>query len=433
MILRSASAGAGVNRFGVQRVHRDAGAAAVASVINAVLGAAFWAFAARFIAPTQLGVMTAVLAVMVATASVVAAGVGDAYTALLPAVGRARTKVYRRGQRVFFGLVVAAAVLGSAGTVTLLDGVKGSIAVAGLVAGGIAAISTFTVQTSTLIALGRARWVPAANMALGVAKIVLLPVLALTLGWHSVELAVAVSSLLIAIFLRRKIFRIISDGNELPDEATIPEIAVPGEFNRVVRQTSTLSALGLGVVTLTPFLVTMFAGPRQGALFALTFSVVATLDFVAAAMAVSLVVHASSAPAHGSAMARSVLLRAAVVTLGGTVALVGAFPVLLPILNPEYTGMNTLGVVSVLCAATVVRVAYIVWAALQQSRRRLRMPIVFNTLSAVLMLALMPTLCGMYGAVGGAFAVLIHQVFLTGAAAVHVVAGARRRRMQQHV
>jgi O-antigen/teichoic acid export membrane protein len=420
-------------RFGTQRVHKDAGSAAFASAANAILGAAFWAFAARMIPPQQLGVMTAVLALIVSSGSVVATGVGDAYTALLPAVGNARPDVYRRGQRVFFLLAAGLAIVGALVTVSLLSEVRGSVGVAILVATGIFAVGTFNLQTSTLMAIGRAAWVPAANVVLGVSKFVLLPVLAVAAGWHSVELAVVISTVLIAVFFRRIIGRIIATGQDLPDAATISDAEAPREFTRVVRQTTSLAALGVGVIILTPFLVTLFAGPSQGALFALMFSIVATLDYVAGAMAVSVAVHASSDPEHGPAMARSVLARAAVVTAVGTVVLVSTTPVVLRILNREYAHMNVLGVVSILCAATVVRVAYIVWVALQQSRRNLRMPLLFNAISVVLMLVAMPTLCEAHGAIGGALAVLIHQVFLTAAAGIHVMSSNRKKGKPQDV
>jgi O-antigen/teichoic acid export membrane protein len=420
-------------RFGSRRVHRDAGAAAIAAVVNAVVGAAFWAFAARFIPPQELGVMTAVLAVIVAVASVLATGVGDAYTALLPAVGRARPHIYRRGQHIFFGLVAAAAGIGAVGTVTLLEEVRGSVAVGLLVAAGIVAVATFNLQMSTMMSIGRARWAPAANIALGLGKIVLLPLLALVLSWHSVELAVVLTTAALAMILRPIIKRIIVTGDGLPGTATISPTRAPAEFNRVVVRTAGLSALGLGVITLTPFLVTMFASPRQGALFALVFSIVSTFDFIAASMAVSLVVHASSAPRETAAMARGVLIRAGLLTTVGVAALIVAMPVALRVLNPEYGRMNALGVVALLCTATITRVAYIVWAAVQQSRRDLHLPFSFNAVGAIVMLAAMPVLCESYGAVGGALAVLIHQVFLTGAACVHVLARLRSRRAQRHV
>ncbi|ANW65681.1 hypothetical protein BCA37_20830 [Mycobacterium sp. djl-10] len=406
-------------RFGIGRVHRDAGWVAVSSLATAALGAAFWAFAARYIAPQQLGVMTAVLAVIASLGSVVAAGVGDAYTALLPAVGSARVRVYRRGQRVFLALALVVSTLGAAATITVLNEVRGSIGVAVLVVIGTTVWATGALQNSTMIALGRARWAPTVNASLGLAKILLLSVAVTVIGWHSVELAAVAATALFAVVLQPVLRRIVIAGDELPRAASIATDVATREFDRLVIRTVALSTVGLGVLMLAPFLVTVFAGPGQGALFALCFSIVSMIDFVGASMAVSLVVHASSSPDDTAAMARTILLRAAVLTTLGTLTLVGVAPYALHLLNPEYQRADVRAVIAVLCLATMLRVAYLVWAAVQQSRRKLLLPLVFSTVSAGLMLALMPVFCGAWGALGGAVALLVHQVSLTAAAAVH--------------
>jgi hypothetical protein len=376
--------------------------------------------------------MTAVLAVIVSVGNVVAVGVGDAYTALLPAVGAERTRVYRSGQRVFFTLTAVTGLLGALGTTLLLAEVRGSVTVAILVAVGIFVWASFTLQNSTMMAVGRAAWVPATNIVLGLAKIALLATLSISVGWHSVELAVVVSTAGVVLVLQPILGRIITTGKGLSTTATISAAHASAEFKRVVVRTIALSALGIGVVTLTPFLVTVFAGPVNGALFALCFAIVATFDYIAAAMAVSLVVHASSAPSQANAMARGILIRAAALTLVGTAGVIAVVPTALRMLNPEYGFRDTLAVVAVLCAGTLCRVGYIVWAALQQARRNLRMPLIFNAVTAVLMLAVMPGLCDAYGAVGGALAVLIHQITLSAFAGVHFVIANRRRRAEHH-
>src|SRR5690349_22266781 len=114
-------------RFGAQRLYRDAASLASSSVTNAVLGVAFWALAAKLFAPAQLGVMTAVLAVIISVAIVVATGVGDAYTALLPAAGVARLQLYRRGQRVFVVLALVSGFAAAGATVAWLDDVRASV------------------------------------------------------------------------------------------------------------------------------------------------------------------------------------------------------------------------------------------------------------------------------------------------------------------
>lgn len=405
-------------RFGARRLHSDAIAVALSSMGNAGLGVLFWALAARLIAPHQLGVMTAVLSVITSLASVVAAGVGDAYTALLPATGGARGRVYQHGQRIFYVLTVASGVVGAMVAVGMLREIRGSVAAAVLIAVGVVFWASFTLQNSTMIAVGRARWVPVANLAVGLAKIALLVVLVRTIGWHSVELAAIVAVAAAALILRPILLLAIRN-DSLPTRGSVAEERSIREFNRVVRQTITLSSLGLGLLTITPFLVTVFAGPTQGALFALCLTIVATFDFIGASMAVSLVVHASGVPEQTAAMARGVLRRAFAITLVGTITAVLVVPTALQILNPAYARSESLPVIIVLCLGTLTRVPYLVWTSVQQARRQLRIPLVFNAITAVLMLVLLPLLAQRFGALGGACALLVHQLALTVAAVCH--------------
>ena len=156
----------------------------VSAIGNAILGIAFWAVAAKAFSPHDLGVMTAVLAVIMSTGVVAATGIGDSYTALLPAVGDHRPQFYRRGQRLFLVLAAIGATAAGLGTVTLLSEVYGSIAVGALVAIGTIVWAATTLQNSTLVALGRASWLPAANLALSAGKLALLPLLAVMISWH---------------------------------------------------------------------------------------------------------------------------------------------------------------------------------------------------------------------------------------------------------
>ncbi|TSD95449.1 hypothetical protein FOV72_14060 [Gordonia rubripertincta] len=403
-------------RYGSQRIQRDAVFVAVATVTNAVLGVAFWAFAARFVPPAELGVMTAVLSVITAVGSVIAAGIGDAYTAVLPAVGRNRSAVHRRGQRLSVGLSTAAGGLAGLMTICALSEVRSEFAVAVLIAVGVLAWSAYGLQNATMIATGRANWTPAANLAVGIAKIILLPVLAVTLAWQSVPLAVVAATLGAVVVLRPLIKRMIDAGDGLPENGTIVEGAAISEFHRVVVRTTTLSGLNLGVLALAPFLVTVFAGPDEGARFALVFSIVATLDFIGASMAVSLVVHASGEPESATGMAKKILVRAGVVTAAGTLGMVVVVPEALHFLNPTYGVGETLAVVVVLCAGSILRLPYLVWAALRQARRKLRAPLFFSAGSAVLLFAIIPGLCASWGATGGALAIALHQAVLTAAA-----------------
>jgi O-antigen/teichoic acid export membrane protein len=408
------------SRFGANRLYRDAGSVAFSSTANAVLGAGFWLVAAKIFPPQQLGVMTAVLAVIVATGIVVSSGVGDAYAALLPAVGAARPRVYRRGQRVFYILAVLTGIGSALAVSTSLAAVRWSVGVAVLVIVGVVAWSAFSLQNITLMALGRARLLPAVNIATSLCKIALLPLLAITLNRHSVELAFVISAIAAVLVLQPMIARIINTGKELPSTATIPEDRAVGEFNRLVVQTVLQWTLR-GAFAVTPFMVTVFAGAKAGALFALSFSIVQPLDFIVAAMCASLVVHASSTPEQATTMARAILIRAAALVAVGSVILVAALPEVLRLLNPEYAEMGATSVIAVLCIGSLIRVLYAVWYALQRSRRKLRVPVTLNLVTTGTLFAILPVLCATYGALGGALAMLISQSVLSVGAAIHLV------------
>lgn len=413
-------------RFGAKRLYRDAGSMITSSVANAILGIGFWAFAAKIFPPERLGVMTAVLSVIASTAVVVAAGVGDAYTALLPAVGVERPSFYRLGQRLFLGTVVVGGIVAAICTTSWLSEVHGSVAVGVLVAVGIVIWSAATLQNSTLAALGRARWLPGANIAASVGKICLLPLFAATLNWHPVELSVLVSAGAVFLALRPAIRRMIASGEDLPS-ATVPGGLRARTFIKFVAQTSVSSALSMGLLMITPFLVAVFADTAQGALFSLSLSIVQALDFIGGALALSLVVHASSAPDEADAMARSIMVKVVVLSTVGGLLLVLLAPVGLRLLNPQYGAMGATGVIGVLALGTVLRCIYMVWAGLQRARRNMTAPLVLNVASTVVLLAFMPGLCARYGALGGAFALLLAQLALAAGIAVHFQINRRRK------
>ncbi|MCU1698708.1 MAG: AMP-dependent synthetase and ligase [Mycobacterium sp.] len=414
-------------RFGAARLYRDAGSMASSSVANAVLGMAFWAIAAKMFPPEKLGVMTAVLAVIVSVGVVVAAGVGDAYTALLPAAGPDRPALYRRGQRLFFGLALVIGIGAALATTTWLREVRGSIVIAVLVVVGILAWSALTLQNSTLVALGRARWLPAANVAVSLGKIALLPLLAIAHVWHAVEFSFVLAAILMVAVLRPTIVRVIDSGDDLPDVSTAGAISTR-TFDRFVAQTTVSSALSMGLVNVTPFVVTVFSGPKEGALFALSLSIVQALDFMGAALVVSLVVHASSTPAEAGAMARAILIRVLVLAVTGGLALSLVAPTALRWLNPHYGSMGATAVIAVLSVGTVFRCTYMVWAGLQRSRRNMKMPLLFNFFCAVLLLSIMPALTSDHGALGGAIALLLSQLAVITAIGGHVLFKRRRGR-----
>jgi O-antigen/teichoic acid export membrane protein len=390
---------------------------------------AFWAIAAKIFPPADLGVMTAVLAVIMSVAIVVATGVGDAYTALLPASGTDRRSLYRRGQGIFFALALTCGVAAAFGTVAWLPEVRGSIAVAVLVAVGVLVWSVLTLQNSTLVALGRARWLPAVNIGASVGKIVLLLVFAVTVSWHPVELSFVISAVVVIVVLQPVISRIISSGTELPEAAVLPGV-LNRNFNVFVGQTVASSALTMGLLMVTPFLVTVYAGPKQGALFALSLSVAQALDFIGGALAMSLVVHAASAPEEASAMTRRIMIRAILFSSVGAAVLIVVTPTALGLLNPEYGALGATGVIAALALGSVTRCIYMVWSGLQKARRNMKAPLALNAVAAIVLLATMPVVVPTHGALGGAVVLIVTQLVLIAGIIVHYLVARRDGRLK---
>ena len=82
------------------KLYRDALSLASSSMLTALFGVGFWALCGKLIPPAVLGVQTALLSLIFAPAIVVASGVGDAFTAIVPVSGPAREKVIARGYRL---------------------------------------------------------------------------------------------------------------------------------------------------------------------------------------------------------------------------------------------------------------------------------------------------------------------------------------------
>jgi Na+-driven multidrug efflux pump len=90
--------------------------------------------------------------------------------------------------------------------------------------------------------------------------------------------------------------------------------------------------------------------------------------------------------------------------------------------------MGSVAVIATLCVGSLFQVFYIVWAGLQRARRKMRAPLVFNVLAAILLYSLIPTLSGEYGAVGGAIAMFASQFFLACAGTTFYVVSRIRAR-----
>ena len=408
---------------GSGRLYRDAAALASSSMLTAVLGFGFWAVCARLIPPATLGVQTALMSIISAPAIVIASGMGDAFTALVPIAGRDAPELVRRGYRRLLATAVVLGVGAGALAVTVLPEIRGSVSVAVLVAAGVVIWCLFVVQDPALTSLGRAHWLPVENGSVSLVKIGLLP-LTLAIGVaQPIVIASLVPCVAAVAVLRPQVRRLAAR-----HEGRTAAVDAVGELPRLALRTTVSIAMSLGVLTATPFLVTAAAGPERGAVFSLALAIVQSLDFVGAALGVSLVVHASGAGADSARMARTMLARAVAIVGGGAVVLVLLSPIALRLLDGRYLQLHGVAVIALLALGSASRSGYVIWAALQRARREMRALLTLNAVVASVVLATIVPVASRWGAVGAAALVAGANVFLTVCAGVHVAVRRHARR-----
>ncbi|MGH8891126.1 MAG: lipopolysaccharide biosynthesis protein [Acidothermaceae bacterium] len=414
------------------RLYRDATSLASSSMLTALLGVGFWIVAARLLPPSKLGVQTALLSAITAPAIVIASGVGDAFTAVLPAAPGLRASVLRRGYSIVLALSVTAGLIAAIVSVSVLHQVRGSVAVAVVVLGGTVVWAFFTVQDPALTSMGRAHWLPFENGAVSTLKVAIFPALAaVALGLPMLVATIVPAAAAVAVLLPRLRAMARSADDSVPaiDYPThLDRQVVTRQFDALTLRTTSSVALTLGSLTFLPFVVTVVSGPVQGAVFALCLSVNQSLDFVGSALGVSLVVHASAPGADGARMARQVLRRAASIVGVGAIALVAASPLVLRIMNPTYLELHGIEVIAILCAGSLLRTGFVTWSALQRARRQLSPVLILNAAGALTLYATLPLLCDKWGAVGAALSLASAQTVLSIGACLHVLSGVRRAR-----
>ena len=108
------------------RLYRDAAALVTSSLVSAGTGIVFWIAAARLLSPERLGVQTALLSPPSRPRPlIIAAGVGDALNAMIPAHRHLAREMVRSGYRLAFVYGLPVALAAAIASTTVLPSVRG--------------------------------------------------------------------------------------------------------------------------------------------------------------------------------------------------------------------------------------------------------------------------------------------------------------------
>jgi O-antigen/teichoic acid export membrane protein len=189
------------------RVVQNAVALMVSTGATAVLGVAFWALAARLFSTAAVGRGSAEIAAMMLIAQAAQLNLAIALLRVLPNAGTRTRWVVLASYLACIGVSIVGAVVFLA--TPLSHGVVvGGLAFSVLFAVAVPLWTVFVVQDGVLTAFREARWVPVENTSFGFMKLLLLPVLAITVPAHGVFLAwtlpvvLAVTAVTSYLFLR---------------------------------------------------------------------------------------------------------------------------------------------------------------------------------------------------------------------------------------
>ena len=385
------------------------------TVVSTSLGMGYWVIAARLYSPAELGAGAAIVATMTFLSNLAQLNLNGALARFLPAAGQ-------HGGRLIayaYGASSCVAVLLAGGFVLLAPLVSDQVqlpstapllGVAFVVS--VAAWSVFTLQDAVLTALRGAAWVPVENAAFGLAKIILLVVLAGIVPGLGVFLSWNIPVLLILLPVNLLLIRRLLPRLYRRRQVTVfPERAVLVRF--VTLDYVGYLFLQAGTNAL-PVLVTAVLGVEANAVFYVGWLLGSSLELVASHFATSLTVESSADPSQLTANLRRILLRGLVLFTLGAVLVCVTTPLLLTLFGSEYVEGSS-AVVRLFAIAVVPKFIVAMFVAACRVQRRVGRIVLAQASTAAIIVPLAVLGMRSIGVVGVGIAYLIAQLVVAAA------------------
>jgi O-antigen/teichoic acid export membrane protein len=321
---------------------------------TSLLGAAYWALAARLYDRQEVGRGSALVSALILVSSIAQLNLVNTLPRFLPLAGRAAGRLISYS----YWVTSLTSLIGGAVFVTVLSPLNtqwkflgGSAFLAALFVAGTLFWGVFALQDAALLGLRHPGVVPTENAAYGVCKLLLLAGIAWLLpsggiffSWV-IPLAVIVPAVNWLIYHRY-----------LKDEGLA---SAPAQFGarEVVRFASVDyvgSLLGQTYGNVLPLLVLAWLGAAANGSFYIAWTIAAAAEMVATNFATSMLVEGADAPERLAELTRGVLARCAAVTVPGTAVLILAARPVLSIYGTAYVA-HASSLLGLLAVATIPR------------------------------------------------------------------------------
>jgi O-antigen/teichoic acid export membrane protein len=420
---------AGLRRELADPLARNGYALIANSAATGALGVVYWLVMARVYPPAAVGEASAAYAAMNLLAGFTALNFNGALTRFIPQAGRWTGPLIVRSYVVS---AVASVVLAAGFMFTIRwwgpSYAELSGPVIGLIfTGCVLAWAIFTLQDSVLIGLRGAFWVFLENTLFGVAKIVLLIVLATALPAHGgiyvswmLPVVVAVPLINVLIFGSLVPRHVADTGGVRPPSRRQIGRFLAGDYSGAMCL--------LATVSLVPVVVAARTNAAENAYFYVAWLIAGIVDMIGINMGMSLTVEGAFEAGSLAANCRKALRRVASMLLPCAVLLAVLAPWWLRLFGPAYAA-HSAEVLELLAVATLPRAVTEVYLGALRAQNRTSLVALIQAARAVLMLGLTVVLAGTYGTVGAGMAVLATQTVIAVGISVglwRVLTGRRR-------
>ena len=377
---RHARLGAAVADHLRDPMRRSAYALILATGLTSGLGLVFWAMAARWLPTATVGLGAALVSVMALLANLSTLGLRNGLIRFLPAAGAASRRLIISCYALCAVTAVLAAgifLLGQPLWAPRLEFLRASPPAVLAFMIGTAFWVIFVLQDHVLVGLRQTIWVPLENGLCAVAKIALLPLLAVAGGWAvfgaaalPAAAAVLVMTTMIMRYLRRT-------------TAGLAPTSIPvSQLVRFAAADHFAALLWMGTADLLTLLVLNQVGPEASAYYFMANTIGYTLYLVISNVGSALVAEGARRPERTVALARQALWNSARLVIPLAIVGVLVAPLVLDVLGPDYAANGTL-VLQLLLVSAIPQIVVGISIATARIRRDLRTIMVVYTALAI--------------------------------------------------
>lgn len=360
-------------------MRRSSYALVLGTGLTSALGLVFWALAARWLPPATVGIGAALVSAMALLANVSTLGLRNGLIRFLPTAGASTARMI-----ISSYLLCGVAAAGAAGVFLLgqplwadrLGFLRASPLAMTVFVVGTACWVIFVLQDHVLVGLRKATWVPLENGLCAVAKIALLPLLAVTGSWAvfgaavlPAAAAVVVVTTLVLRYLRRQV--LLGD-QQAGDRAAAGQVVPVSGLVRFAAADHFAALLWMGTSDILTLLVLHELGPESSAYYFMAATIGYTLNLFVSNVSSAFVAEAAHHPERSVELARQSLWNAARLVVPLAAIGVVVAPLVLDLLGRSYADGGTT-VLRLLLVAAVPQVVVGIALGAARVRRDLRM------------------------------------------------------------